>query len=60
MSALQLHPKIKAAGIGFILVTLAGALLQAFGPSLPPGVVAGASALIPVLLGYLTPSTPSV
>lgn len=56
MPALQIHPKIKAAGVGFVLVTIAGALLQAFGASLPPGIVAGASALIPVLLGYLTPS----
>jgi hypothetical protein len=51
-----IHPKIKAAGLVAIAVTAAGALLQAFGPSLPPWLYLAGGALLPVIAGYLKSS----
>jgi hypothetical protein len=39
-----------------LVVTAAGALLQAFGPQLPPWLYLVAGALLPVVAGYLKSS----
>ncbi len=56
LPALSIHPKIKAAGLMAVAVTAAGALLQAFGPSLPPWLFLAGGALLPVVAGYLKSS----
>lgn len=53
---LAIHPKIKAAGLAAIAVTAAGALLQAFGPTLPPWLFLAGGALLPLIAGYLKSS----
>jgi hypothetical protein len=56
LPALAIHPKIKAAGLVALVVTAAGALLQAFGPQLPPWIYLVGAALLPVAAGYLKSS----
>jgi hypothetical protein len=56
LPAFAIHPKVKAAGLAAVAVTVAGALLQAFGPSLPPWLYLVGGAVLPVLAGYLKSS----
>jgi uncharacterized membrane protein len=53
---MNLHPKVKAVAIVGALLVLATALLQAYGPTLPPTVYAAASLVLTTAAGYLTPS----
>lgn len=52
----SIHPKVSAAGLGGVLVTLAASVLAWRHVNVPTDVVASATTLIAVLAGWLMPS----